>query len=142
MIVTDFQSNFALKTLTIPFRHVTPKPRVGMYRKSVNRGGKKAMKVCFKHFRSKFKKFWEELSRAQNVVVWVFASGARVTYNLSHKMFSGARSTELQWISDKSVDRGWSSYNDLHPLLTLFRKLDQSLRNALSNIMCLGNSTK
>ena len=30
----------------------------------------------------------------------------------------------------------------IHPLLTLFRKLDQSLRDALSNIMCLGNITK
>ena len=66
-----------------------------MYRKSVNRGWIKAMKRCFRHFRSKFKKSCEELSLAQDFVIWFWSSGARVNYNLSHKTIHGGGSTEL-----------------------------------------------
>ena len=83
------------RSVTSDIRHITTKPRVGMYRKSVNRGWIKAMKRCFRHFRSKFKKSCEELSLAQDFVIWFWSSGARVNYNLSHTMFYGARSTEL-----------------------------------------------
>ena len=74
---------------------ITTKPRVGMYRKSVNRGWIKAMKRCFRHFRSKFKKTCEELSLAADFVIWFWSSGARVNYNLSHKTLYLACSTEL-----------------------------------------------